>query len=91
MYDGPVIDAHHHLWELSGGRYPWLSAPDAGRRTRQYRGPSRCMFGSDYPFARRTMTYPALCERFREIAAEYSEAEHTLFHGTAARLNGITP
>src|SRR4051812_16523880 len=29
MYDGPVIDAHHHFWELSGGRYPWLSAPDS--------------------------------------------------------------
>lgn len=23
-YDGPVVDAHHHLWELGSGRYPWL-------------------------------------------------------------------
>ena len=30
MYDGPVIDAHHHFWELSSGRYPWLSQPEAG-------------------------------------------------------------
>ncbi len=27
MYDGPIIDAHHHLWELSSGRYGWLDAP----------------------------------------------------------------
>jgi len=25
----PVIDAHHHLWQLSGGplHYPWLQDP----------------------------------------------------------------
>ncbi len=28
-YTGPIIDAHHHLWDLSSGRYPWLTAPDA--------------------------------------------------------------
>ncbi len=25
MYDGPVIDTHHHLWEVRN--YPWLLAP----------------------------------------------------------------
>lgn len=25
-YAGPVIDAHHHLWDLSMGRHPWLTA-----------------------------------------------------------------
>ncbi len=30
-YDGPIIDAHHHLWDLSLGRHPWL-APEAGAR-----------------------------------------------------------
>lgn len=24
LYDGPVIDAHHHLWSLAGDHYPWL-------------------------------------------------------------------
>jgi predicted TIM-barrel fold metal-dependent hydrolase len=26
-YDGPIIDAHHHLWSLAEGRYPWLTSP----------------------------------------------------------------
>lgn len=53
-------------------------------------GPHRCMFGSDYPVARRTMTYAALCDRFREVAAEYTAAEQrALFHDTAARHYGI--
>ena len=25
MYDGPIIDAHHHIWEVR--HYPWLLAP----------------------------------------------------------------
>jgi predicted TIM-barrel fold metal-dependent hydrolase len=24
FYRGPIIDAHHHLWDLSGDKYPWL-------------------------------------------------------------------
>ncbi|MGO4124535.1 amidohydrolase [Inquilinus sp. YAF38] len=24
LYDGPIIDAHHHLWDLSMDRHPWL-------------------------------------------------------------------
>ncbi|NKM66875.1 amidohydrolase family protein [Rhizobium laguerreae] len=24
LYDGPVIDPHHHLWDLSLERHPWL-------------------------------------------------------------------
>ena len=30
IYDGPVIDPHHHLWDLSLGRHPWL-APQRGK------------------------------------------------------------
>ena len=25
-YTGPIIDAHHHLWDLSMGRHPWLAS-----------------------------------------------------------------
>lgn len=28
IYDGPVIDSHHHVWDLGLGRHPWLE-PDA--------------------------------------------------------------
>lgn len=27
-YDGPIIDAHHHLWDLALGRHPWLTGDD---------------------------------------------------------------
>ena len=29
LYDGPIVDAHHHLWDLSMGKHPWLSPNSA--------------------------------------------------------------
>ena len=29
-YDGPIIDVHHHLWQLSLGRHPWLTSAENG-------------------------------------------------------------
>ena len=29
-YRGPIIDAHHHLWDLSAGSYPWLRPVGGG-------------------------------------------------------------
>ncbi len=50
-------------------------------------GPGRCLFGSDYPVARRTMSFAALCGRFREVTAEYgADEQRALFHDNAARL-----
>lgn len=40
MYDGPIIDTHHHLWQVRN--YPWLSAP-----------PSPKIFGDSYELLRR--------------------------------------
>jgi len=31
LYEGPIIDAHHHLWVLTLGRHPWLT-PKADER-----------------------------------------------------------
>jgi predicted TIM-barrel fold metal-dependent hydrolase len=28
-YDGPMIDAHHHLWDLSLGRHPWITSDES--------------------------------------------------------------
>jgi predicted TIM-barrel fold metal-dependent hydrolase len=28
LYQGPIIDAHHHLWDISLGRHPWLTRDD---------------------------------------------------------------
>jgi predicted TIM-barrel fold metal-dependent hydrolase len=30
LYDDlPIVDAHHHLWDLEGPvHYPWLTQPD---------------------------------------------------------------
>jgi predicted TIM-barrel fold metal-dependent hydrolase len=25
-YHGPIIDAHHHLWDISLGRHPWITS-----------------------------------------------------------------
>ena len=30
MYSGPVVDPHHHLWDLSMNRHPWLFPADPG-------------------------------------------------------------
>ncbi|MEZ5665989.1 MAG: amidohydrolase family protein [Alphaproteobacteria bacterium] len=27
VYDGPFVDAHHHLWRYAPHDYPWLAAP----------------------------------------------------------------
>jgi predicted TIM-barrel fold metal-dependent hydrolase len=35
MYDGPIVDSHHHLWEWRN--YPWLVAPITPK-----------MYGSNY-------------------------------------------
>lgn len=31
IYSGPIIDAHHHLWDLDLHRHPWLDAAAAQR------------------------------------------------------------
>ena len=30
LYDGPIIDPHHHLWDLTSASHPWLTAAAAG-------------------------------------------------------------
>lgn len=50
-------------------------------------GPARCMFESNFPVDRLSISYPILFNAFKKIAVMYTEAEkHDLFYGTAARV-----
>ncbi|WP_432288926.1 amidohydrolase family protein (plasmid) [Aminobacter sp. BA135] len=40
-YSGPIIDAHHHLWDLGMGRHPWLVPAAGGRDSLGDLGPLR--------------------------------------------------
>ena len=53
-------------------------------------GPRRCLFGTDYPVAKRNMSYQETCERFKDIVAELSlEEQRALFHDNAQRYYGF--
>ncbi len=49
-------------------------------------GPDRCMFESNFPVDRQTLTYPVLWNALQIMAAGYTDAEQdALFSGTATR------
>ena len=49
-------------------------------------GPDRCMFESNFPPDRASVSYPVLWNAFKRVAAGYSAAEkRALFHDTAAK------
>jgi predicted TIM-barrel fold metal-dependent hydrolase len=49
-------------------------------------GPKRSMFGTDYPVAKRSMIYQALCDSFKQIVSSFSpDEQRDLFHDNAAR------
>jgi L-fuconolactonase len=50
-------------------------------------GPERCMFESNFPVDRRSISYRVLWNAMKKIAADFSETEkHAMFYGTAARV-----
>lgn len=50
-------------------------------------GPDRCMFESNFPVDKFSISYPVLWNGLKKIAASYSEAEQqALFSGTASRV-----
>jgi predicted TIM-barrel fold metal-dependent hydrolase len=50
-------------------------------------GPERCMFESNFPVDRRSLSYHVLWNGLKKIAFHYSEAEQaSMFYGTAARI-----
>lgn len=55
-------------------------------------GPGRCLFGTDYPVARRTITYAGICDALRHILAPFSaDEQRAVFFGNAARHYRFSP
>ena len=47
-------------------------------------GPERCMFESNYPMDRRSLSYHVLWNGFKKMVSDFSEAEKdVMFAGTA--------
>jgi predicted TIM-barrel fold metal-dependent hydrolase len=54
-------------------------------------GPQRAIFGTDYPVARRSMTYRSMIETFSIIIASFSpDEQRALFYENAAGIYGFT-
>jgi L-fuconolactonase len=50
-------------------------------------GPERCMFESNFPVDKFSISYPVLWNALKKIAADFSEDEkQAMFYGTAARV-----
>ena len=50
-------------------------------------GPDRCMFESNFPVDRLSISYHVMWNGMKKIAADFSEDEkHAMFYGTAARV-----
>ena len=53
-------------------------------------GPERCMFESNFPVDRFSLSYAVLYNGLKKIAAAFSDAEQdALFSGTAARVYSV--
>jgi L-fuconolactonase len=53
-------------------------------------GPERCMFESNFPIDRFSLSYPVLYNGLKKVAATFSDAEQdALFSGTAARVYSV--
>jgi L-fuconolactonase len=50
-------------------------------------GPERCMFESNFPVDRFSVSYPVLWNAFKKMVADFSDAERdAMFRGTATRV-----
>ena len=57
----------------------------------EYFTPARCMFESNFPVDKASISYPVLWNAFKKIAKDYSSAEKDqLFYQTAAKVYRIT-
>ena len=50
-------------------------------------GPERCMFESNFPVDRVSISYPVLWNALKKIASQYSDDEQqAMFYGTAEKV-----
>jgi len=50
-------------------------------------GPERCMFESNFPVDKLSISYPVVWNAFKKMVADFTEDEkHALFYGTAAKV-----
>jgi predicted TIM-barrel fold metal-dependent hydrolase len=55
-------------------------------------GPERCMFESNFPVEKYTVSYAVLWNAFKKIASRYTETERdAMFRGTATRIYRLEP
>jgi len=60
---------------------------DYYRHTIDYFGPDRCMFESNFPVDKLSVSYGVLWNAFKKMAKGFSESEKdAMFRGTAARI-----
>ena len=53
-------------------------------------GPERCMFESNFPVDKLSISYPILWNGMKKIVADFTEEEkHAMFYGTASRIYRI--
>jgi L-fuconolactonase len=80
---GLVTEADWHRWQVADLRPYAEAALDAF-------GPSRLMFGSDWPVCTLAAGYPGVLEAARDLAAGLSPAERdAVFCGTATTAYGL--
>jgi predicted TIM-barrel fold metal-dependent hydrolase len=53
-------------------------------------GPARCMFESNFPVDKRSLSYSVLYNGLKKIAARFTDVEQDqMFSGTARRIYGL--
>jgi L-fuconolactonase len=80
---GLVTEADWHRWQIADLR-PYAEAALEGF------GPTRLMFGSDWPVCTLAASYPGVLQAARDLTADLSPAEReAVFSGTASRIYGL--
>src|SRR4249919_365028 len=96
MYDDlPIVDAHHHLWDLEGSiAYPWLQRPDPQH---SYMGDNSALRRTYLPPEYRrdtalhnvvaTVHIEAECDRSQQVAETRLLTDVSAKHGMPTQLS----